>query len=158
MEDKGYSVSYSDDDDDPGFQESLHVYKTSYDDDYEYMSVMRFEKSKTAELYYKMMKQEYDNEIAELNSQIDFLEHMLETYEDDLSSSDMDEYKDELKDLRNELKDSKEDYVMGYKGSVVWFGSIGIFESIDPSNQSTKDNKYNDDEGEVAITTSIATR
>ena len=127
FEDEKYVVDYVDDEDylAPGQTEKLYVYTDDYDDE---LTVIVFEKASTAKLYYKDHKLDMDIEYKELKAQLKFNEHMLKHFEDDMDSDEVDELEDEIKELEKELEDYKENYVIGRKGNVVWYGTKSAVE------------------------------
>ncbi len=92
------------------------------------LTVMVFEDSKSAKLYFENMELELDNEIESIKIEIDFYEHILKKYDDKLSSDEIDEYEDEIKDLEKQLEELKDEYVLKRKGDTVWFGDKDAFE------------------------------
>ena len=118
LKDNDYMVSYSDDIDEAGIEETLSAYKK--DDS---LVIVKFAKSSTAKLYYQQMKMELDYEIESIELKIKTTKHMLDKYEKDLDSDEIDELEDELKELEKELEETKEDYVIGRSGKYVWYGT-----------------------------------
>ena len=123
LEDNDYYVSYSDDIDEPGIEESLYAYKDEHT-----LVIVKFEKSSTAKLYYQQVKMQMEQEIESLEMEIKLTKHMLSKYDDDMDSDEIDDLEDELKDLEKELEEIKEDYVIGKSGKYVWYGDAKAIE------------------------------
>ncbi len=94
----------------------------------EYISIVEFEKSATAKLFYQNAKALYDAEIEEIENEIKLYEHFLKEYDDVLKSDEIDDFEDEVKSLKEELDDAKEDYAFGYSGKVFWYGTADAVE------------------------------
>ncbi len=128
LEDEEWIVRFEDDKDllGAGYEETL----TAYDKDYEeYISIIKFEKAATAKLYYKQLKWEYDQSIESLEKEIEWAEHLLSKYEDDMKNDEIDELEDEIKELEKELEEYKEEYVIGRSGKYVWVGTEKAIEA-----------------------------
>ena len=118
LKDNDYMVSYSDDVDEAGVEESLYAYKEGNS-----LVIIKFAKSSTAKLYYQQMKMEQEYEIKSLEFEIKAAKHMLDKYEKELDSDEIDELEDEIKELEKELEEYEEDSVIGRSGKYVWYGT-----------------------------------
>ena len=118
LEDAGYEVYYDDDIEEPGMEESL-----SANDDDEYIRIYRFEKASTAKLYYETLKLEHEYELKRMKAELKLMKHMLSKYEDDLDRSEVKEFEDEIEDLEEDIEEFKDEYVIGRRGKVVWYGT-----------------------------------
>ena len=123
LEDNDYRVSYSDDVEDPAYEERLYASKDDH-----YIVIVKFEKSSTAKLYYQQSKMELDQQIEALEMEIKLAKHLLKTYEDDMKSDEIKELEDEIKDLEKELEEYQEEYVIGRSGKYVWYGDAKAIE------------------------------
>ena len=118
LEDEDYIVSYSDDSDQPGYEEYLYA-RNDKDDT---LTVIIFSDTKLAGMYYDEMKAQIQYEKETIKREIKALEHMLKKYDDDMDSDEVDEMEDEIKDLKKELKEYDE-IVIGKSGKTVWMGT-----------------------------------
>ena len=119
LKDNDYMVSYSDDIDEAGIEESLSAYKK--DDS---LMIVKFAKSSTAKLYYQQMKMELDYQLESIKLEIKTTKHLLAKYEKDMKSDEIKGLEDELKDLEKELEEFEETYVIGRSGKCVWYGTV----------------------------------
>ena len=129
LEDAKYTVVVADKKEDidmPGVEKMLRAYDEK-GENYLYMYV--FEDAKTAKLFYQQMKVSYDQAIEELELEIKYYEHILDTYKDDMDSDAIDDMEDELKDMKEELEEYKEDYSFGRDGKTVWNGTVKAVEA-----------------------------
>lgn len=130
LEDANYTTHYRTDSNNPGMTAQLYASNEEHA-----VYIIYCEAEKTAQLYYNVVKAEYDNDIACLEAEIELCQHMVQDYADDLTSSELDDYEDEVKEMKQELKEFQEDYVLGYSGTVVWYGNRSAFEHINSSNK-----------------------
>lgn len=130
LEDEGYTVSVSKDNDEGPAEKTLYAHK--YDDgDSTSLTIMECKDSTLAKLAFEALKLEYEARIKKYENQIKLLERLVDKYEDDYDSDEIDEMEDEIKDLKKSLKKFKEDYTFGIKGKIVWYGD----------NEAAKDSK-----------------
>ena len=122
LKDAEYYVNYSDDSSEPFIKEQLYAYKGD-----EKLTVIFFADSKSARLYYEIMKQEHEAELESLELQIEAMEYILKKYDDKMSSTEIDDAEDEIKDLKEELEELEE-YVIGRSGKSVWSGTKKAIE------------------------------
>ena len=127
LKDHDYTVKIIDDEDDldVGIVQSLTAYSEDGDD---FLYIIEYDSARYAKLAYKMIKQEYDAEVATLELEIEQIEYILDHYEDDLTSDEIDNYEDELKELKDELEETEEEYLFGIKGKYVWIGTESAIE------------------------------
>ena len=127
LEDAEYEVMASDDEDEmqAGIKAVIRAYKESEDEDEdgEYIYVYYFENDDMAKLFYKQYKQNLEQTIADAELEIEYYELILEKYADDLEDEEKEEYEEELEDAKEELEKVKENYVVGRKGTTVWYGT-----------------------------------
>ena len=123
LEDRDYTVEYTDDDlEIPALEEQLRASKST-DGDHEYIYILRFKDTKSAKLYYENIKLGRESQQKSSELEIEFYEHLLKKYEDDMKSDEIDEYEDELKEMKKALENSQEDYTYGRSGKIVWYGT-----------------------------------
>lgn len=125
LEDAGYLVSYSDDEDDldhPGILEQLYA----EDESDNFLSVLVFDSKKLANLYYKRTKAELDFEIYSLKNEIDTIAYTLENYEENLDFNIIENYEEHLADLQEELEFLQNEMTVEISGSTVWHGTKNI--------------------------------
>ena len=131
LEDEDYMVRYTDDEDElsVGQVEKLTAYKYGDDyDDYETLTVIVFEDTKSAKLYYEAEKLDFDRELESYEIELKKYEHLLNKYEDDLDSDAIEEIEDEIKELEKAIEEYKDTYVVGRSGKTVWAGTKDAIE------------------------------
>ena len=131
LEDEDYMVRYTDDEDElsVGQVEKLTAYKYGDDyDDYETLTVIVFEDTKSAKLYYDELKTRLDYQKEYMELYIESLEHQLKKYEDDLDSDEINEIEDTIKELNKALEKVEDEYVIGRSGKTVWAGTKDAIE------------------------------
>ncbi len=141
LENKGYTVSYIDDDDELNVNEKEYLYAeyahniapdnfNDYDDYLEYienlspnmLKIVIFKDSKSANLYYKSLKIERDYELKSLRLALKECKHLLYEYEHDLDDEEEKYYNEYISNLNKQISEI-ENYVIGKKGNTVWFGT-----------------------------------
>ena len=150
----GYIVYYEIADEyEPYLQQSLYVFDEDCNyEDYNYFFICEFSDTKTATLFYKNLKFEYEIEIKELENEIKELENEIEMYEltieyyerimdkylNELYSTSITDYENEIADYedsikeckdmildnKNEIENMEKNIALGMKGKYVWYGSI----------------------------------
>ena len=127
LEDNDYTVNVYDENDEddlaPGETEKLVASNSD-----EYICIIIYEDTDMAKLTYEKWKFTYDSEIKTLELQIKTIKHILDKYEGDLTSDEIDDYEDEIKELNKNLEKTKEDYVFGISGKIVWYGTADAIE------------------------------
>ena len=93
LEDEDYMVTYDDKCKDmAGIEEYLSAYSEDYEDS---LTVIIFEKSSTAKLYYKMTKESQKDGVKSTKSYLKYLEHLVDHYDGDMDSAEEDSYDDD---------------------------------------------------------------
>lgn len=140
LKEKGYAAEYQGDGSGVGILESVYAYEGHELQDlgHNTLSVIRFEKKETAVFYYKMIQQEHKNKISELERKVELLDHMRNSYADSMNEYEGGELLQEYYRTREQLAMYEDGgVVLGYHGYVVWYGGIGILESISSSDTQT---------------------
>ena len=119
LKNQNYSVYYDNDAQDYAVEESLSAY-AGYDT---FLHIYKFEKITTAKYYYDYLKLEIDQEIQCLETELKLQKHLLSTYKDQMKHNEIEEIEDEIKDLEKEIDEYKNEYVVGWFGNYVWYGS-----------------------------------
>ena len=122
LEDEDYSVSYAKRDLGTGVEAYLQAYSDRGND---HLTIIKFEKSSTAKIYYEEIKLEREQELATAELELEYLQKLLKLYEDDLKKSEVHAYEDMIDDLEDEIEELKsdEEYVFGRSGKYVWYGT-----------------------------------
>ncbi len=120
LDDEGYEVEYSDDEDELGV--GMVEVLTAYDGD-NYIHIVKYASTATAKLAHEQAMFEFDTEIEEIKLKIKLYEHYIKKYEDDLDNDEIDYYEDEIKDLEDELEDMNDEVCFGRSGKYVWYGT-----------------------------------
>lgn len=132
LEDADYQVMGFDDEEelDPGMKACIRAYKASEDEeeDGESLYIFYFENSDMAKVFYKQYKMNLEQSIAEAEVEIEYYELLLEKYADDLEDEEKEELEEELEEAKEELENVKENYVVGRKGTTVWYGTKAAAE------------------------------
>ena len=132
LEDAEYMVSGYDKDAEvksrPGVEAYISAYKAiegEGDEDDTYVGVYVFycENSDMAKIIYKEYKLQLEQYVEELELDIEKYELILEKYADDFTDEQKEDYEDKLEDMKKELETYKDDYVVGKKGTIVWYGN-----------------------------------
>lgn len=98
----------------------------------DYLHIYKFRDLRSAKLFYKTCKVEYNNEIETLKLEIKMNRNMLNRYPFKLTSLDKEDLQEEIKLLKEELKEFKKENVIGRSGKYVWVGTA----------DAIKDSKY----------------
>lgn len=120
LEDADYQVMASDKDLDAGQE----AYILAYNDNEEYIQIFWCESTAVAKLMYDDWKYDYEKKIEAAKQKIKYYEKYLDMCEDDMKSDEIDKYEDNIKELEDELEKLEEDYVIGRKGKMVWYGTV----------------------------------
>ena len=122
LRDEDYTVFYQKSDIDTGVAAYLEA--SSYRGD-DRLTIVKFEKSSTAKLYYEELELEHAHSLETKELRLEYLKKLLKTYEHDLKNNEIEEYEDQIKDLEDEIDDMKnnKDYVFGRSGKYVWYGT-----------------------------------
>ncbi len=132
LEDAEYVVMATDEEDylSTGMKAQISARDVTEDkDDREaFIYIYYFENDDMAKLYEKQAKQNLEQMIDDAELDIEFYELMLEKYADDLEEEEKEEFEEELEEAKEELEAYKNDYVVGRKGTTVWYGYKSMAE------------------------------
>ena len=121
LEDNDYMVNYSDDEDENyNIAEQLYA----YNEDGEYLNIVVYKDSKSANIALDSFKAEAEYEKAMIKLQIKYLENILNKYEDDFEDDEEAEsIEEEIEELEKELEEFEEEFCYGKSGKTVWKGT-----------------------------------
>ena len=123
----GYTVNREVDKDTtvpPGVDEIFSATLSHYDDEYEeYLTVVVFRDEDSAKKYFELIVDVNNKQLKVYEKEINWIEHVLGTYEYDLSAKEIVDYKEELEALRESHEYLKHHLCYGIKDCVVWEGT-----------------------------------
>lgn len=123
LENLDYRVNYDTDIDFPG----VEVYLSAYKDD-ESLYIMQFKKASSAKLYREYLDIEYGQRAKALENQIEFYEHILSTYKNDMDENKKQELEQDIEYYKEQLEELKDRLIVGNFGKYAWYGSKGAIE------------------------------
>ncbi len=121
LERRDYWVSYEEDYDDETAPQ-IKEYLSAHDGD-QSITIIKFNDLRSAKLYYKIMKIEYETELKELKLELKAYRWEKIRYAGKLDSDDMDDLEEEIEELKDEIEDLKKEASYGRIGNIVWFGT-----------------------------------
>ena len=132
LEDADYQVMGTDEEDylSTGMKAQISARDVTEDkDDREaFIYIYYFENEDMAKFQEKFYKMNLEQNIEEAKLTIEYYEMMLEKYADDLEDEEKEEIEEELEEMQEELEAYKNDYVVGRKGTTVWYGYKSMAE------------------------------
>lgn len=121
----GYYASYYDEDDfdETDIDEMNLKGKVSASYGNDYVIIYKFRDVRSAKLFYKAYKAEYDLEVKILKLEIKMYRNLLFRYPFKLSEFDKKDLLEEIQLLKEDIKDFKKENVIGRSGKYVWVGT-----------------------------------
>lgn len=131
LREKGYEVEIEHDVYDSEFGVDGVIKKSLYAErDDMWIEIYELENAKTAKLFQKIIESEMEAEKNTIQAYIEYYEHILDEYKDDLKSDEVSEIEDTIKEYKKELENcEEEEKVLGVNGKYIWHASdIDIIE------------------------------
>ena len=134
LEDAEYQVMASDEEEyqKPGVKAYIRAYKAvdpeDEDSDIDSVYIYYCENADMAKQLYKKFNLQLEQAIDTMELEIAEAELILEKYADDLEDEAKTELEEELEEMKEELDSYKNDYVVGKKGTTVWYGTKAAAE------------------------------
>ena len=121
LERRDYWVNYEEDYDDED-EPQIKEYLSAHDGD-QSITIIKFNDLRSAKLYYKIMKIEYEAELKELKLGLKAYRWAKIRYAGKLDSDQKEDLQEEIDELKDELEEGKKEITFGRIGNIVWYGS-----------------------------------
>ena len=130
LEAAGYTVVVNDEASQPGVEKMLMASTgdVGYDEG-DYIYIYTCDNRKTAKLVCEMYELQKKQGVESLKYLIEYTEHIIKKYGDELSAEDLTEYEEELESYKTGLEDAEKMFVVGRSGKTVWYGTQAAIDA-----------------------------